>query len=90
VAHHDLYAPEDAARQRYKPALFGGVPTVLSAALTVPVGDADISSIASGGGSATPVAVCKTYAEMLNAPVLEVYGMTETSSVRSCGWLSAA
>jgi len=68
---------------RYQPTVFGGVPTVLAAALSVPVGDADISSIkvASGGGSAIPVAVCKAYADMLQAPVLEVYGMTETASV---------
>ena len=31
--------------ERYRPAIFGGVPTVLAAALTVPVGDADIRSI---------------------------------------------
>jgi fatty-acyl-CoA synthase len=69
--------------ERYQPALWGGVPTVLVAALSVPVGDADVSSIrvASGGGSAIPVAVCKTYAERFKVPVLEVYGMTETSSV---------
>jgi fatty-acyl-CoA synthase len=69
--------------ERYQPALWGGVPTVLAAALSVPVGDADVSSIrvASGGGSAIPVAVCKTYAEKFKVPVLEVYGMTETSSV---------
>jgi fatty-acyl-CoA synthase len=69
--------------ERYKPAVFGGVPTVLSAALAVPVGDADLSSVrvASGGGSAIPVAVGKAYAELLKAPVLEVYGMTETASV---------
>ena len=74
--------------ERYKPAVFGGVPTVLSAALTVPADDADLSSIriASGGGSAIPVAVCKAYAEMLKAPVLEVYGMTETASVHSMSY----
>lgn len=68
---------------RYQPTIFGGVPTVLSAAVSVPIGQADVSSIqiASGGGSAIPVAVCKTYSEILNVPVLEVYGMTETSSV---------
>ena len=68
---------------RYQPTLWGGVPTVLAAALSVPVGDADVSSIrvASGGGSAIPVAVCKTYAQQFQVPVLEVYGMTETSSV---------
>ncbi|MEO7852090.1 MAG: acyl-CoA synthetase [Rubrivivax sp.] len=74
--------------ERYKPAIFGGVPTVLAAALTVPVGDADISSIrvASGGGSAIPVAVCKAYAELIHGPVLEVYGMTETSSVHTMSY----
>ena len=68
---------------RYQPTIFGGVPTVLSAAVSVPIGQADVSSIqiASGGGSAIPVAVCNTYSEMLKVPVLEVYGMTETSSV---------
>lgn len=41
--------------KRYKPVIFGGVPTVLSAALTVPIAEADVSSIriASGGGSAS-------------------------------------
>jgi len=68
---------------RYRPTIFGGVPTVLAAAVSVPIGQADVSSIqiASGGGSAIPVAVCKAYAETLNVPVLEVFGMTETSSV---------
>lgn len=68
---------------RYQPALWGGVPTVLAAALSVPRGEADVSSlrVASGGGSAIPVAVCKTYAQEFQMPVLEVYGMTETSSV---------
>jgi fatty-acyl-CoA synthase len=68
---------------RYRPTIFGGVPTVLSAAVSIPIGQADVSSIqiASGGGSAIPVAVCKTYTETLKVPVLEVYGMTETSSV---------
>jgi len=74
--------------ERYKPQIFGGVPTVLAAALTVPVGDADISSIriASGGGSAIPVAVCKAYAELIHGPVLEVYGMTETASVHTMSY----
>ena len=74
--------------ERYKPQIFGGVPTVLAAALSVPVGDADISSIriASGGGSAIPVAVCKAYAELIHGPVLEVYGMTETASVHTMSY----
>jgi fatty-acyl-CoA synthase len=74
--------------ERYRPKYFGGVPTVLAAALSVPVGDADISSVsvASGGGSAIPVAVCKAYAELIHGPVLEVYGMTETASVHTMSY----
>jgi fatty-acyl-CoA synthase len=69
--------------ERYKPELFSGVPTVIGAAMNVPVDGADVSSIRciSGGGSAIPVAVGKTCMERLQVPVLEVYGMTETSSV---------
>jgi len=74
--------------QRYRPRLLGGVPTVLAAALQVPVGDADISSLqlASGGGSAIPVAVIQAYEQQMGLPVLEVYGMTETSSVHTMGY----
>ena len=74
--------------ERYKPAVFGGVPTVLAAAIQVPVGAADTSSIrcASGGGSAIPVAVGKVYIEQFKVPVLEVYGMTETSSVHTISY----
>ncbi len=69
--------------QRFRPQVFGGVPTVLAAALNVPRGDADVSSIrwCSGGGSAIPVAVANEYVRQFKVPVLEVYGMTETSSV---------
>ena len=74
--------------QRHRPTLFGGVPTVLAAALQVPVGDADISSLqrASGGGAAIPVAVIQVYEDKLQLPVLEVYGMTETASVHTMGY----
>jgi fatty-acyl-CoA synthase len=69
--------------ERYRPELFGGVPTVIGAAMNVPIGAADVSSIrcVSGGGSAIPAAVGKVCMERLHVPVLEVYGMTETSSV---------
>ena len=68
--------------QAYRPRSFVGVPTVLVAALSVSVQDADISCLkrAAGGGSAIPVAVGKAYTQM-GMPVIEVYGMTETSSV---------
>ncbi len=75
--------------ERFKPEVFGGVPTVLAAVLHVPVGDADVSSLRrfSGGGSGIPVAVGKTIEERFRAPVLEVYGMTETSSVHTISYL---
>lgn len=69
--------------ERYKPLVLGGVPTVFTASLGVPVADADISSIrcAAGGGSAMPVGVSEAIQKRTQAPVLEVYGMTETASV---------
>jgi fatty-acyl-CoA synthase len=74
--------------ERYRPVVLGAVPTVLAATLNVPAGEADISSIEcfSGGGSAIPVAVCKAYVERFDRPVLEVYGMTETSSVHTMSY----
>jgi fatty-acyl-CoA synthase len=59
------------------------VPTVLGAALNVPLDGADVSSVrcVSGGGSAIPVPIGKAYQERFKVPVLEVYGMTETASV---------
>ena len=74
--------------ERYRPEVFGGVPTVLAAALNVPIDGADVSSIrcCSGGGSAIPVVIGKTYVERFDVPVLEVYGMTETSSVHTLAY----
>ena len=75
--------------ERFRPEVFGGVPTVLGAALQVPTGGADTSSIryCSGGGSAIPVPIGKAYEERFHVPVLEVYGMTETSSVHTIAYL---
>ena len=74
--------------ERYRPRTFTGVPTVLTAALSVPVAGADIASLrqVTGGGSAIPVAVANTYTERFGLPVLEVYGMTETSSVHTMSY----
>jgi len=74
--------------ERFKPEVFGGVPTVLAAALNVPIDGADVSSIrlCSGGGSGIPVAIGRAYEERLHVPVLEVYGMTETSSVHTIAY----
>jgi fatty-acyl-CoA synthase len=75
--------------ERFRPETFGAVPTVLGVALTVPVGGADVSSIVrvSAGGSAIPVPTGLAYAERFKVPVLEVYGMTETSSVHTISYL---
>jgi fatty-acyl-CoA synthase len=74
--------------ERFRPETFSSVPTVLAAALTVPIGNADISSLRylAGGGSAIPVAVGKALMERFNVPVLEVYGMTETASVHTIAY----
>jgi fatty-acyl-CoA synthase len=74
--------------ERYRPRTFTSVPTVLTAALSVPVAGADISCLrqVTGGGSAIPVAVANAYAERFGLPVLEVYGMTETSSVHTMSY----
>lgn len=74
--------------ERFKPEALSSVPTVLAATLAVPPGSADISSLkyAAGGGSAIPVAVGSAIQEKLKLPVVEVYGMTETSSVHTLAY----
>ncbi len=73
---------------KYRAEVFSGVPTVIAAALAIPSGDADLSCLrfAGGGGSAIPVAVAKALQEKLGVPVIEVYGMTETSSVHTLSY----
>ncbi|MCX7201466.1 MAG: acyl-CoA synthetase, partial [Burkholderiales bacterium] len=75
--------------ERWRPVNMVGVPTVLVAALTIPVDGADISSLkrAAGGGSAIPVAVARQYTEQMKLPMLEVYGMTETASVHTMSYM---
>ena len=74
--------------EKYRPEVFGGVPTVLAAALNVPLDGADVSSVryCSGGGSAIPVPIGNAYEERFHVPVLEVYGMTETASVHTIAY----
>ena len=74
---------------KYRPRTLSGVPTVLAAALNAPMDGHDVSSVerVSGGGSAIPVAVGRVYTERFGWPVVEVYGMTETSSVHTLAYL---
>ncbi|MGY8664767.1 acyl-CoA synthetase [Bradyrhizobium sp. UFLA05-109] len=74
--------------ERFKPEALSSVPTVLAATLAVPPGGADLSSLkfAAGGGSAIPVAVGSAIQDKLKLPVVEVYGMTETSSVHTMAY----
>jgi fatty-acyl-CoA synthase len=73
---------------KYRPQTFSAVPTVLAASLSVPVEGCDLSSLtcSAGGGSAIPVEVCKGLQELTRTPTLEVYGMTETSSVHTLSY----
>lgn len=71
--------------ERFRPAVLSSVPTVLAASVAMPIGEADISSLkySAGGGSAIPIAVAHGLHGKLGTPVIEVYGMTETSSVHT-------
>ena len=74
--------------ERFKPETVSSVPTVLAGAFAIPRGSADISSLryAAGGGSAIPVAVGTAIQDKFGLKVLEVYGMTETSSVHTMAY----
>ncbi len=74
--------------ERFKCPVFGGVPTVLVAAAAIPWEGTDQSSLIafSGGGSGIPVAVGEKLHKHFKLPVLEVYGMTETSSVHTISY----
>ena len=74
--------------ERFKPEMLASVPTVLAATLAIPPGNADLSSLryAAGGGSAIPVAVGHAIEQKFKIPVVEVYGMTETSSVHTMAY----
>jgi fatty-acyl-CoA synthase len=74
--------------EHFRPEILSSVPTVLAATLAIPQGNADFSSLryVAGGGSAIPVSVGKMIEERFKIPVLEVYGMTETSSVHTMAY----
>jgi fatty-acyl-CoA synthase len=74
--------------ERYRAAVVGAVPTVLAAVLNSPREGVDLGSVryASGGGSGIPVEVGKAIEAITHTRVLEVYGMTETSSVHTMSY----
>ncbi|MGJ4941324.1 acyl-CoA synthetase [Bradyrhizobium sp. HKCCYLS1011] len=74
--------------ERFRTETLSSVPTVLAATLAIPQGNADVSSLryAAGGGSAIPVAVGQAIQDKLKLPVVEVYGMTETSSIHTMAY----
>ncbi|USG60922.1 acyl-CoA synthetase [Sneathiella marina] len=68
--------------EKYGITILGAVPTMLSALLNIPVGDANISTLRVGltGGSAAPVEVLKAISDLSGVNMLEGYGMTEVTS----------
>lgn len=82
------FTPEDALAiiQRDRVTLFHGVPTMYFAILHHPTADRfDLSTLRTcmTGGAAMPVEVMKTFEEKYGVPVLEGYGLSETSPVAS-------
>jgi fatty-acyl-CoA synthase len=70
---------------RFRPTVFGMVPTSWGAALNVPSEGFDVSSIrlCQVGGSAMPVEIAKAVQAKLKAPVVEGWGMTEVHGYAS-------
>ena len=68
--------------ERYRATVIGGVPTILSALLDVPV-DADISSARYGvsGAALLPRAVADKFQQMTGTQLHEILGMTETGGL---------
>ncbi len=62
--------------------ILGTVPTVFGALLNSPLGNADISSVRHGftGGAPLPTEVGRALIKTMGKPLLEGYGMTETTS----------
>lgn len=67
---------------KHRITILGAVPTVLGAMLNSDPGELDISSIryALTGGAALPPEIGKALSVKLGKPILEGYGMTETTS----------
>ncbi|MDQ2699828.1 MAG: long-chain fatty acid--CoA ligase [Actinomycetota bacterium] len=86
------FDPEKALEivQRDKVTIFMGVPTMYAALLHTPTAkDYDISSlrICISGGAALPGEILKSFEEEFGSPIIEGYGLSETSPVASFGRL---
>ena len=77
---------------RHKVTVLAGVPAALSAALQVPVGDADISAVRTGftGAALLPPAVGARFRDVTGCHLHEILGMTEASGLVSIDPLSGA
>jgi fatty-acyl-CoA synthase len=72
--------------------IVAGVPTVwMGVAEVLLKGGHDVSSLRAivNGGAAIPKALIETYEKKIGVPVLQGYGMTETSPVVSVGWIKS-
>jgi long-chain acyl-CoA synthetase len=71
--------------ERDRASVFAGVPTMFVAMLAVGAGVADTSTLrlCISGGAALPVEVLRGFSEVFGVPILEGYGLSETSPVAS-------
>ena len=76
---------------QHRATLLAAVPTVMATLLTVPVADADISSVRAvlTGGSPLPTELANAFEARLGIPVRNILGMTECAGVISIEpWLA--
>jgi long-chain acyl-CoA synthetase len=73
--------------QNERVTFFAGVPTMYHALLNAPAGDYDVAAIAArlrvavSGGAALPAELMRRFEERFGVPILEGYGLSETSPV---------
>ena len=73
--------------QNERVTFFAGVPTMYHALLNAPAGDYDVAAIAErlrvavSGGAALPAELMRRFEERFGVPILEGYGLSETSPV---------